>query len=259
MRLKLTRPLVFFDLETTGLNVGSDRIVELSYHKIFPNGSTESKTYRINPEMHIPETSSAIHGIYDEDVRDCPVFAQIAKEFVQVIKGCDLAGYNSNNFDIPLLAEELIRAEMDFDLKKMHFIDAYVIFMKNEPRNLSAAYKFYCGKNLEDAHTAFADTQATYEVLMAQVEKYENLPDTVEALADYTTFSKSADFAGRIGYDQAGKEIFNFGKYKGLRVADVFQKDPSYYSWMMNGDFPQYTKKVITRIYVELKKRPTLF
>ena len=259
MRLKLNRPLVFFDLETTGLNIGSDRIVELSYHKIFPNGSSESKTYRVNPEMHIPETASAVHGIYDEDVKDCPVFAQIANEVVHVIKGCDLAGYNSNNFDIPLLAEELIRAGVDFYLKKLHFIDAYVIFMKNEPRNLSAAYKFYCGKNLEDAHTAFADTQATYEVLMAQVEKYQNLPDTVEGLAEYTTFNKTADFAGRIGFDKDGEEIFNFGKYKSQRVKDVFQKDPSYYAWMMQGDFPQYTKKIITKIYVETKKQRTLF
>lgn len=255
MRLQLTRPLVFFDLETTGLNIGSDRIVELSYHKLYPNHSSESKTYRINPEMHIPEAVSAVHGIYDDDVRDCPVFAQVAKEVVSVIEGCDLAGYNSNNFDIPLLAEELLRAGIDYDLKRCRFIDAYVIFMKNEPRNLSAAYRFYCGRTLEDAHSANADTEATLAVLEAQLDKYPNLPDTVEALAEYTSFHKFADFAGRIAYDSDGIEVFNFGKYKGQRVADVVQRDTGYYGWLMQGDFPQYTKKVVTRIFIQSKKK----
>ena len=255
MRLKLTKPLVFFDLETTGLNIGSDRLVELSYHKLFPNGNKESKTYRVNPEMHIPEEVSKVHGIYDEDVHDCPVFAQIAKEIVQVIEGCDLAGYNSNHFDIPLLAEELIRADVDFDLKRCKFVDAYVIFMKNEPRNLSAAYRFYCGKSLENAHTANADTEATYEVLMAQLDKYPALPDTVEGLAEYTSFNRFADFAGRIAYDNSGKEIFNFGKYKGQQVAEVLKKDTGYYGWLMGGDFPQYTKKIVTRIFLESRKK----
>lgn len=255
MRLKLTKPLVFFDLETTGLNIGSDRIVELSYFKIHPNGSSESKTYRINPEMHIPEATSKIHGIYDSDVINCPTFAQIAGELVKTIEGCDLAGYNSNNFDIPLLAEELLRAGQDIDLKRRHFVDAYIIFAKREPRNLSAAYKYYCQKSLEDAHTASADTRATYEVLMAQMEKYPDLPDTVEKLAEYTTHNKYADFAGRIVYNQNGEETFNFGKYKGQTVREVFAKDTSYYSWMMQGDFPQYTKKVITRIYIDMRKK----
>ncbi len=255
MRLKLTKPIVFFDLETTGLNIASDRIVELSYHKLYPNGSSESKTYRINPEMHIPEATSAIHGITDDDVRDCPVFAQIAKEVVHVLEGCDIAGYNSNSFDVPLLAEELIRAGSDFDLKRCRFIDAYIIFTKNEPRNLSAAYRFYCGKSLENAHSANADTEATYEVLMAQLEKYDNLPDTVEGLAEYTSFNRSADFTGKIVYDKEGVEIFNFGKYKGQRVRDVLQKDTGYYGWLMQGEFPQYMKKVITRIFVESRKK----
>lgn len=255
MRLKLKRPLVFFDLETTGLNVATDRIVELSYHKVYPNGCTESKTYRINPEMHIPETTSKVHGIYDDDVRDCPVFAQVAKEIAGVIEGSDLAGYNSNNFDIPLLAEELLRAGTDVDLQKHHFIDAYVIFQKREPRTLTAAYRFYCGKDLTGAHSANADTVATCEVLTAQLERYEDLPNTVEDLAAYTTFHRYADFAGRIGYDKDGEEIFNFGRYKGQRVEDVFRKDTGYYGWMMQGDFPQYTKNVVTRIFIRMKRK----
>ena len=254
MRLKLTRPLVFFDLETTGLNIGSDRIVELSYHKLFPDGKQESKTYRINPEMHIPEEASLVHKIYDEDVADCPTFQQVAKEIVKVISGSDLAGYNSNHFDIPLLAEELIRADVDFDLKKCKFIDAYVIFMKNEPRNLSAAYRFYCGKSLDNAHAANADTEATYEVLMAQLDKYPALPDNVEELANYTSFNRFADFAGRIAYDSNGNEIFNFGKYKGQQVAQVLKTDTGYYGWLMNTDFPQYTKKILTRIFLQSRK-----
>lgn len=255
MKLKLTRPLVFFDLETTGLNISSDRIVELSYHKVYPNGSSESKTYRINPEIHIPQTSSAVHGITDDDVRDCPIFAQIAREVVKVIEGCDLAGYNSNGFDVPLLAEELLRAGIDYDLKRCRFIDAYVIFMKNEPRTLSAAYRFYCGKNLDNAHSANADTKATYEVLCAQLEQYEDLPDTAEGLADYTSFNKYADFAGRIVYDNDGAEVFNFGKYKGQRLSDVLQKDYGYYGWLMQGDFPQYTKKIFTKVFISTKQK----
>lgn len=255
MRLQLKKPLVFFDLETTGLNICSDRIVELSYYKIYPDGSSENKTYRINPECHIPEATSKIHGITDDDVRDCPIFAQVAKEFVRVIEGCDLAGYNSNNFDIPLLAEELLRANIDFDLKKLRFIDAYVIFQKNEPRNLTAAYRFYCQKELQNAHSANADTEATYEVLMAQLERYPNLPDTTEALSAYTNNNHYADFAGRIAYDKDGVEIFNFGKYKGQRIKDVILKDTGYYGWLIEKDFPQYTKNLITRIFIESKKK----
>lgn len=254
MKLQLSRPLVFFDLETTGLNLASDRIVEISYHKIFPNGSSEGKTLRINPQMHIAEEATAVHGIHDEDVADCPTFKQVASQIADAFRGCDLAGYNSNHFDVPLLAEELLRAGVDLDLKRMHMVDVYTIFQKQEPRNLTAAYKFYCNKSLEDAHSANADTMATYEVLMAQLERYEDVPDTVEQLAEYTGGNaKFADFAGRIGYDAQGVEIFNFGKYKGQRVIDVFRRDTGYYGWLQNGDFPQYTKNVFLRIYLSMR------
>lgn len=250
MKLKLTRPLVFFDLETTGINIGTDRIVEISYYKVFPNGNAEGKTLRVNPGMPIPAEATAVHGITDDDVRDCPRFEQIAPEIAAVIEDSDLAGYNSNFFDVPLLAEEMLRAKVNIDLKQKKLVDAFAIFKKQEPRNLTAAYKFYCGKNLDDAHSAQADTMATYEVLMAQLERYEDVPDTVEALDEYTRGQvQFADFAGRIAYDAQGEEVFNFGKHKGLRVKDVFRRDPSYYAWLMNTDFPAYTKQVFTRIY----------
>lgn len=248
MRLQLTRPLVFFDLEATGLDPAKDRIVELSYYKLFPNGSSESKTYRINPECPIPQEAIQIHGITDEDVRDCPVFKQIAKEVVNVLRGCDLAGYNSNHFDIPLLAEELLRAGTDFDLRKCQSVDAFVIFQKNEPRNLTAAYKFYCGKDLTDAHSAQGDTQATAEVLLAQLERYPEVPNTVEALAQYTTQRRNVDFAGRVVYNDKGQEVFNFGKYKGQVVSEVFQKDTGYFGWLMGADFPETTKQVFRQL-----------
>lgn len=262
MRLKLTRPLVFFDLETTGLNIALDRIVEISYYKVFPNGNREGKTFRVKPtmlnslgqtvQMHIPDEAAAVHGIHDEDVANCPTFKEIAHQIADVLEGSDLAGYNSNHFDVPLLAEEFMRADIQIDLKRKKMIDAYTIFTKQEPRNLTAAYKFYCGKNLEDAHSADADTMATYEVLMAQMERYQDLPDTIEALHEYTQGKvQFADFAGRIAYDQEGVEIFNFGKYKNMRVRDVFRRDSGYYGWLINGDFPAYTKGVFTRIYLD--------
>ena len=223
MKLNLKNPIVFFDLETTGTNINTDRIVEICYLKVYPNGNEETKTMRINPEMHIPEQSSAIHGIYDADVADCPTFKEVAKEIARDIEGCDLAGFNSNRFDIPVLAEEFLRAGVDIDMMKRKFIDVQVIYHKLEQRTLSAAYKFYCGKNLEDAHTAEADTRATYEVL-------------------------NVDFAGRIVYDDKGVEVFNFGKYKGMSVSEVLQKDPGYYSWILNGDFTLNTKNVLTKI-----------
>lgn len=260
MRLKLTKPLVFFDLETTGVSVSTDRVVELSYYKVFPNGCSEGKTYRIKPmmmqgaeevQMHIPEGASAVHGIYDEDVKDCPTFKDIAPELVNVLEDADLAGYNSNHFDVPLLAEELLRAGVTIDLKSKKMVDAFTIFQRHEPRTLTAAYKFYCHKNLEDAHSADADTMATYEVLMAQVEKYEDLPDTVDELAAYVQGDvRFADFAGKIAYNEKGEEVFNFGKYKGIAVKEVFRREVGYYNWLMNGDFPQYTKAVWTRIYL---------
>ncbi len=256
MRLKLARPLVFFDLETTGLDLVNDRVVELSYYKLYPNGSSESKTYRINPERHISEESTGIHGITDEDVRDCPTFKQIAQEVVNVLRDSDLAGYNSNHFDVPMLAEELLRAGMtDFDLRKHHRIDAFVIFQKNEPRNLTAAYRFYCGKDLENAHSANADTMATAEVLMAQLERYPDLPDTIEGLAEYTTQHKAADYAGRILFNEKGEEVFGFGKYKGQPVREVLKKDTGYYGWIMQGAFPQDTKNVITRLYIRQRTK----
>ena len=249
MKINLKNPLVFFDLETTGTSINSDRIVEICYLKVYPNGNEESKTMRINPGMHIPEESSAIHGIYDEDVKDCPTFKDVAKKIAADIEGCDLAGFNSNRFDIPVLAEEFLRAGVDIDLMKRKFIDVQVIYHKLEQRTLSAAYKFYCDKNLEDAHTAEADTRATYEVLKAQLDRYADvLKNDVAFLSEYSCHTKNVDFAGRIVYNDKGVEVFNFGKYKGVSVKEVLQKDPGYYSWIMQGDFTLNTKNVLTKI-----------
>lgn len=249
MKLNLKNPLVFFDLETTGTNINSDRIVEICYLKVYPNGNEESKTMRINPEMHIPEASSAIHGIYDADVADCPTFKDVAKNIANDIEGCDLAGFNSNRFDIPLLAEEFLRVGVDIDMMKRKFIDVQVIFHKLEQRTLSAAYKFYCDKNLEDAHTAEADTRATYEVLKAQLDRYPDvLENDMKFLADYSSYNKNVDFAGRIVYNEQGVEVFNFGKYKGMPVAEILKKDIGYFGWLMQGDFTLNTKNVLTKI-----------
>ena len=249
MKLNLKNPLVFFDLETTGTNINSDRIVEICYLKVYPNGNEESKTMRINPEMHIPEASSAIHGIYDADVADCPTFKDVAKSIDNDLEGCDLAGFNSNRFDIPLLAEEFLRAGVDIDMMKRKFIDVQVIYHKLEQRTLSAAYKFYCDKNLEDAHTAEADTRATYEVLKAQLDRYpEVLENDMKFLADYSSYNKNVDFAGRIVYNEQGVEVFNFGKYKGMSVAEILKKDIGYFGWLMQGDFTLNTKNVLTKI-----------
>lgn len=249
MKLNLKNPLVFFDLETTGTNINSDRIVEICYLKVYPNGNEESKTMRINPGMHIPEAASAVHGIYDADVADCPTFKEVARSVANDIEGCDLAGFNSNRFDIPLLAEEFLRAEVDIDLSRRKFVDVQVIFHKMEQRTLSAAYKFYCGKDLEDAHTAEADTRATYEVLMAQLDRYpEDLQNDVNFLSDFSSFNKNVDFAGRMVYDDQGVEVFNFGKYKGMPVAEVLKRDPGYYGWILNSDFTLNTKAMLTKI-----------
>jgi len=252
MNLNLKKPIIFFDLETTGINIVSDRIVEISYLKVSPNGMEESKTIRINPECPIPEQASAIHGIYDDDVANCPTFKQVAKLIATDFESCDLAGYNSNRFDIPLLAEEFLRADVDIDLKKHNFIDVQVIFHKMEQRTLSAAYKFYCDKILEDTHSSAADTQATYEVLKAQLDRYPTLQNNIEFLSKYTSFNENADFAGRIIYNEKNEEVFNFGKYKGQKVEDVLSKDIGYYGWMMQGDFPLYTKKVLTNIKIRM-------
>ena len=249
MKLNLKNPLVFFDLETTGTNINSDRIVEICYLKVYPNGNEEIKTMRINPEMHIPEQASAVHGIYDKDVADCPTFKDVARRIAADIEGCDLAGFNSNRFDIPVLAEEFLRAGVDVDLMKHKFVDVQVICHKLEQRTLSAAYKFYCEKNLEDAHTAEADTRATYEVLKAQLDKYPDvLENDIKFLSEYSSFTKNVDFAGRIVYDDNGVEVFNFGKYKGISVVEVLRRDPGYYSWILNGDFTLNTKNVLTKI-----------
>ncbi|MBO5686751.1 MAG: 3'-5' exonuclease [Alistipes sp.] len=253
MKLNLKRPIVFFDLETTGVDTAKDRIVEVSMIKIMPDGEEIVRTRRINPQMHIPEQATAIHGITDEDVKDCPTFAQVAKSMAQFIDGCDFGGFNSNRFDLPMLVEEFLRAGVDVDFRRRRFVDVQNIFHKMEQRTLVAAYKFYCDKNLEEAHSAEADTRATYEVLMAQLDRYPELQNDVAALADFSERGQTADFAGRIGYNEKQEEVFNFGKYKGRCVEDVFREEPSYYAWMMNGDFPLYTKKVITEIYLRLK------
>lgn len=248
MQLNLKRPIVFFDLETTGVDTARDRIVEISLVKVMPDGQEIVKTRRINPGMHIPEEASAIHHITDEDVKDCPQFAQIARSLAQFLEGCDFGGFNSNRFDLPVLVEEFLRAGVDVDFKRRRFIDVQNIFHKMEQRTLIAAYKFYCDKNLEEAHSAEADTLATYEVLKAQLDRYPELQNDVAALAEFSTRDKTADYAGRILLNEKGEEIFGFGKYKGRKVEEVFDSEPSYYAWMMNGDFPLYTKKVITEI-----------
>jgi len=249
MELNLKKPIIFFDLETTGVDVVKDRIVEIGYIKIYPNGSEESKSIRFNPECHIPEQATAVHHITDADVASCPTFKRVAKELAEVFKGCDLGGYNSLKFDLPLLAEEFARAEVDIDLKKAKMIDVQNIFYKMEPRTLIAAYKFYCQKNLEDAHAADADIRATYEVLKSQLDKYsDTLQNDVSMLSEFSSHSKTADFAGHLVYDESGEELFNFGKYKGLRVTDVYKKDPGYFGWLLQADFPLYTKKVLSEI-----------
>lgn len=248
MQLNLKNPLVFFDLETTGIDIVKDRIVEISYLKVYPNGKEESKTRRINPGMPIPPQSTAIHGITDEDVKDCPTFKEIAKSLATQIEGCDLAGYNSNRFDIPMLAEEFLRADVDIDFSKRKFIDVQTIFHKMEQRTLAAAYKFYCDKSLENAHTAEADTMATYEVLKAQLDRYPELENDMAALSKFSSFTNNVDFAGRIVYNDKGQEVINFGKYKGRPVTEVLESDPGYYGWIMNGDFPLNTKRVLTEI-----------
>ncbi len=248
MELKLKRPIVFFDLETTGINVSSDRIVELSLLKISPNGKEQWMTIRINPEMPIPPKATEIHGISDEDVAGEPTFREVAKTLAHFLGGCDLAGYNSIKFDIPLLAEEFLRTDTDFNFSKRKYVDVQVIFHKKEQRTLAAAYQFYCNKELKDAHSSKADTSATFEVLKAQLDRYEDLENDIEKLADFSSYNDYVDFAGRIILDENGVEIFNFGKHKGKPVEKILKEEPSYYSWMMNGDFPLYTKRVLTEI-----------
>ena len=248
MELNLTKPIIFFDLETTGINIAKDRVVEISILKVFPNGNKESKTWLVNPEVEIPKESSEIHGITNEKVANEPTFKELAVSINEMITGCDLAGFNSNRFDIPLLAEELMRAGIDFDMKNRKAIDVQVIFHKKEQRTLSAGYQFYCGKELVGAHGAEADTNATYEILLAQLDKYDDIENTVDALSDYSTHGKRADFAGFILMNDDDKEIFSFGKYKGRTVEEVFKENPGYNAWIQNADFPLYTKKVLREI-----------
>lgn len=248
MKLNLKNPIVFFDLETTGINVINDRIVEISILKVFTDGHEESRTYRVNPEMPIPAETTKIHGISDEDVADKPKFKEIAKTVAQFIEGADIGGFNSNKFDIPVLAEEFIRAGVDIDLKKRKFVDVQTIFHKMEKRTLEAAYKLYCGKDLDNAHSAEADTRATYEVLLAQLERYPELKNDIEFLSEFSSFNRNVDFVGRIIYNDKNEEVFNFGKYKGQKVEYVLDKDPGFFAWMLNNDFPQDTKRVLTNI-----------
>ena len=248
MKLNLKRPIVFFDLETTGVDTAKDRIVEISMVKVMPNGDEITRTRLINPQMHIPEQATAIHGIKDEDVSNEPTFAQIAKSLAQFIEGCDFGGFNSNRFDLPMLVEEFLRAGVDVDFKKRKFVDVQNIFHKMEQRTLVAAYKFYCDKDLTDAHSAEADTKATYEVLMAQLDRYPDLQNDINALAEFSARGETGDSAGRIVYNDKGEEVFSFGKHKGRVVSEVFQEQPCDYAWMMNGYFQLYTKKVITEI-----------
>lgn len=268
MQLLLKNPIVFLDLETTGINIVTDRIVEIALLKINRDGSEDEMVLRINPEMPIPEESTAIHGITDEDVKDEPTFKEVAKNLAKFLEGCDLAGFNSNRFDIPLLAEEFLRAEVDIDFKKRKFIDVQAIFHKMEKRTLAAALKFYCQKELEDAHSAQADTRATYDVLKAQLEMYKDVEyedkkgkksipivNDVDKLCDFSSYNKNADFVGRIIYNDDGVEVFNFGKNKGVPVEKVLEEQPGYYGWIMNSEFPLYTKKVLTQIKLRMMSK----
>ncbi len=248
MELKLNKPICFFDLETTGVDVAKDRIVEISIFKVFPNGNKESKTWLVNPTISIPPQSTAIHGITNEKVANEPTFKELASQVYTMIKDSDLAGYNSDRFDIPLLAEELLRVGVDFDMKNRVSIDVQTIFHKMEERTLSAALKFYCNKNIENAHSAEADTMATYEIMKAQLDRYPELVNDMKSLSEFTTRKKIADFAGMIVFDDEGDEVFAFGKHKGVKVDKVLEMEPGYFSWIQNADFPLYTKKVLTAI-----------
>jgi DNA polymerase-3 subunit epsilon len=254
MELQLKKPIVFFDLETTGLNTASDRIVEIALLKVHPNGTEDFKQMRLNPEIPISAEAQAIHGISNEDVANAPNFKHVAKELSKFIEGCDLAGYNSNKFDVPMLVEEFLRAGLDIDMKKRRFVDVQVIFMKKEPRTLEAAFKFYCNKTITDAHSAGADTKATYEVLKSQLQHYDDLPHEIEELSKFSSHNKFADFAGRLIFDEEGREVVNFGKHKGKVLEEVLIKDPGYYSWIQQADFPLYTKKIFTEVYLRVKQ-----
>lgn len=255
MKLNIQSPLAFFDLETTGINVARDRIVEIAILKILPNGKEVNYLKRINPTIPIPDEASSVHGIYDEDIKDAPTFKDIALEVVLFLKDCDLAGYNSDRFDVPLLMEEFLRAEVPFDLSDRKLIDVQTIFHLMEQRTLSAAYRFYCDKKLVDAHSAMGDVKATYEILQAQIEHYSNLENNMDKISAFTRKNaRFADLNGRIAYNNQGEEVFNFGKFKGKTVVEILEKEPGYYGWMMKGDFPQYTKMVLSKIKMRMNK-----
>lgn len=245
MELKLSRPIIFFDLETTGTDILKDRIVELSYLKVYPDGHREAKSRRINPEMHIPEQSTAIHNISDADVASEPTFRQISKALLEIFDDCDIAGFNSNKFDVPLLMEEFGRAGLNFDTSGRRFIDVQNIFHKMEQRTLVAAYKFYCGKDLTAAHSAQADTEATYEVLLSQIDRYPEMSNDVDSLAEFSRIGRNIDLAGRIILDDEDEPVFNFGKHKGKRLRDIWNREPSFFDWMIQGSFPKNTKDVL--------------
>ena len=252
MRVKLDRPICFFDLETTGAKVGKDRIVEIAILRVDINNQESQKVWRINPEMDISFQATQVHGISNQMVEKEPNFAHYSNEIYQFIKGCDLAGFNAIKFDIPILVEELIRADIDFDFSRIRMIDSQVIYHKKEPRNLSAALKFYCNKDLENAHSALDDTIATYEVFKAQLDRYDDLEPNMDFLSEYTKRNNNLDFAGKIRIDTDNDAIFAFGKYAGQKVTDVFKSDKGYYSWIMKGDFPEYTKKIFTKLKLSL-------
>lgn len=268
MNLELKNPVVFLDLETTGINIVTDRIVEIALLKIKVNGEEEELIMRINPEVPIPAEASRVHGIYDEDVQNEPTFREVAKKMARFLEGCDLAGFNSNRFDIPLLAEEFLRAEVDIDLKRRKFIDVQAIFHKMEKRTLAAAYKFYCNKELVDAHSAMADTKATYEVLKAQLDRYDGevyedgrgnkstpIVNDVDKLSEFSSYDRNVDFAGRIVFNEDGVEVFNFGKNKGIPVEQVLEEQPGYFGWILNSEFPLYTKRVLTQIKLRMMNK----
>jgi DNA polymerase-3 subunit epsilon len=265
MKLNLKRPLAIFDLETTGLSITADRLIEISILKAYPDGREEQKTWRVNPGMPVPEESKKFHGISDEDLKDEPLFKEIAHDLNAFLSGCDLAGYNALKFDIPMLMEEFLRCDIPFDITNRHLVDVQNIFMKMEPRTLKGAYRFFCNKELEDAHSAAADTKATYEILAAQVERYQDsiyedssgvktkpVSNDMKALHDFSTHHRNADLAGQIIYNEDNQEVINFGKHKGRTVEEVFTREPSYYDWMMKGDFPLFTKKLITAIKLRM-------
>lgn len=265
MQLNLKRPLAIFDLETTGLSITSDRLIEISILKVMPDGTEEQKTWRVNPEMPIPEESIRFHGIRDEDVQDAPPFKVIGHDISRFLQGCDLAGYNALKFDVPMLVEEFLRHDIPFDMTHRSLVDVQNIFMKMEPRTLKGAYRFFCQQELTEAHSAAADTRATYEILLAQIERYADsvyedaagnqskpVVNDVDALHQFSSHHRNADLNGQIIFNEQGQETFNFGKHKGKTVEEVFATEPAYYNWMMKGDFPLFTKKLITTIKLRM-------